>query len=272
MSTAEITLHIYSGREDPKWKVDHNHRHFREIVTKIEAHRDGIPLPGLGYRGFTVYHESQRYHVPKQTNIALEKLLLASEAVELENTDQSEEPLLPESRKPLLSHAARTHVLTHLNVDENENIELPVYNPNNWNIPAIQPYNNCYNYANNMITNTFAQPGKKHGLKLKKHHIDGNTVKRYATKDGLEPLTVNDDDAVPTNIRNLVALVIWPDEDFHWYRLDQTLTFSHKPGTDEVRNTDEDDHTIRDPRLAARGPYIEFVTFMRTDPKIVSII
>src|SRR6185295_11525413 len=33
----------------------------------------------------------------------------------------------------------------------------PAYNPGLWNVPNTQPYNNCYNYANNIITNTFAQ-------------------------------------------------------------------------------------------------------------------
>jgi len=39
----------------------------------------------------------------------------------------------------------------------------PPYNPGKWNIPTVQPHNNCYNYGNDHITNTFAQPGRAHG-------------------------------------------------------------------------------------------------------------
>src|SRR5439155_2191799 len=39
----------------------------------------------------------------------------------------------------------------------------PLYEPAWWNVPARQPYNNCYNYATNYRTNTFAQPGRAAG-------------------------------------------------------------------------------------------------------------
>src|SRR5262249_5552517 len=36
-------------------------------------------------------------------------------------------------------------------------VDAPAYNPAVWNVFPTQPNNNCYNYANNIITNTFAQ-------------------------------------------------------------------------------------------------------------------
>ena len=37
------------------------------------------------------------------------------------------------------------------------------YNPAFWNTPAVQPKNNCYNYAMNWRSDTFAQPGRISG-------------------------------------------------------------------------------------------------------------
>ena len=37
------------------------------------------------------------------------------------------------------------------------------YNPSFWNQPSVQQYNNCYNYASNDRTDTFAQPGNISG-------------------------------------------------------------------------------------------------------------
>jgi len=34
------------------------------------------------------------------------------------------------------------------------------FNPGNWNYQPVQRRNNCYNYATNIQTNTFAQPGE----------------------------------------------------------------------------------------------------------------
>src|SRR5204863_128313 len=39
----------------------------------------------------------------------------------------------------------------------------PPYNPVLWNTPPALSQNNCYNYACNMMTNTFAQPGRACG-------------------------------------------------------------------------------------------------------------
>src|SRR5262249_25949870 len=35
----------------------------------------------------------------------------------------------------------------------------PLYEPQWWNVPGIQPFNNCYNYSCDYRTDTFAQPG-----------------------------------------------------------------------------------------------------------------
>lgn len=42
---------------------------------------------------------------------------------------------------------------------------VPPFNPSKWNNDLhVRRNNNCYNYAKNKITNTFAQPGRGSGL------------------------------------------------------------------------------------------------------------
>jgi hypothetical protein len=55
-----------------------------------------------------------------------------------------------------------------------------------------------------------------------------------------------------------VALVIWPGRDFHWYRLDRTGRWSHKPGVTPASDVDNSGNPIADPRTANRGPYTVF--------------
>jgi hypothetical protein len=61
---------------------------------------------------------------------------------------------------------------------------------------------------------------------------------------------------------HLVALVIAPGIDFHWYRKGRNGYWSHKPGSTPVINLDNSNHLIPDPRTADRGMYTQFCTFM----------
>jgi len=137
--------------------------------------------------------------------------------------------------------------------------DAPAYNPTWWDNPARQPTNNCYNYANDQATNTFAQPGRATG-----HMYTALTcpaVRAAATSDGLH--------AVPNFGGTLgpghgwyVALVIWPNVDYLWYRQDKVGCWSYKGGP--VRNKDNSGHAITDPRTCNRGPYTNFCTYMIT--------
>jgi hypothetical protein len=140
--------------------------------------------------------------------------------------------------------------------------DAPVYNPAIWNTPTVQPHNNCYNYANNQITNTFAQPGRATGHPAA--NMSCGAVQPAAQSDGLHP--------VPNFSGNLapghgwyVALVIWPNADYHWYRQDKVGCWSHKPGGTAARNVDNAGHAITDPKTCNRGPYTNFCTYMVTN-------
>ena len=68
------------------------------------------------------------------------------------------------------------------------------------------------------------------------------------------------------NLRNYVLRMhllgnCYMGGDFHWYRLDNNGTWSHKPGQTGATNLDDASRTITDPRTADTGVY-KFVCFM----------
>ena len=56
--------------------------------------------------------------------------------------------------------------------------------------------------------------------------------------------------------------------DFHWYRLDDNGTWSHKPGQGRATNLDDAKYVINDPREADTGVY-KFVCFLTADEDVV---
>lgn len=134
----------------------------------------------------------------------------------------------------------------------------PVYEPAKWNDNnGIQFNNNCYNYACNLRTNTYAQPGRASGNEYTA--LQCPEVTAGALSDGLEAVAPGLGPC--SGCCHRVALVMAPGYDFHWYRRDADGWWSHKPGGTEARNTDNSGNLISDPRTADRGPYTEFCGF-----------
>ncbi len=134
--------------------------------------------------------------------------------------------------------------------------QVPKMNLTFWNGNSeTRSENNCYNYATNRVTDTFAQPGEASGSIYA--NLTCQEVSTAAALDlGLEKTAFflykeKSDDT-------LIALVVAPSYDFHWYRRDSNGRWSHKPGSSEARNTDESKKPITSPETADRGPYKEF--------------
>lgn len=135
----------------------------------------------------------------------------------------------------------------------------PTYTPTYWNGNSRQGSNNCYNYVNSKATNTFAQPGRASGAQA--IYPSCFHVHNAAVADGLEPIS-----GYPSYILGFktgAALVIDPGSstrspDYHWYRLDENGTWSHKPGGTVATNRDNSGNTITDPQTANRGNYTIF--------------
>jgi hypothetical protein len=149
--------------------------------------------------------------------------------------------------------------------------EIP-FDPAFWNNPAHQGSNNCYNFATNRRTDTFAQPGRASGQQASV--IDCAHVKTAALSDGLvQAPPCPPDDQAP---RYLVALVqapvfspSWPHPDYHWYRRCSDGFWAHKPGGTAARSYDNSMNTIYDPETCDRGSYTNFCGYFYTQKKMV---
>ena len=276
-----VTLDVYSGQPNPTWVLDDEQAAELQRRASAAAGPRLGPLPLLGYRGFRVRPvDSERAPGPRLQGLA-ESIPGIGEAV-IAGIRDAEEFLLT-TADPHVDDELKQHVRAAIarGVDQTvlERVraaaaatcpachaaDAPAYNPGFWNTPARQPYNNCYNYANDQATNTFAQPGRATG-----HMYTALTcaaVQPAATSDGLR--------ACPNFTATLgagqgwyVALVIWPGRDYHWYRQDNVGCWSHKPGSTPARNTDNSGNAITDPKNCNRGPYTDFCTYMVTTRKV----
>ena len=133
----------------------------------------------------------------------------------------------------------------------------PNFTPSYWNGNSRQGQNNCYNYSNNKATNTFAQPGRAAGAQAT--YMSCAAVHAAAIADGLQPISYYPN--WPLDFKTGLALVVAPGYDYHWYRLDQNGTWTHKPGGTAATNRDNAGNIITDPRTANRGPYTNFCGF-----------
>ncbi|MCA9771703.1 MAG: hypothetical protein KC466_04795 [Myxococcales bacterium] len=127
-----------------------------------------------------------------------------------------------------------------------------------WNKDAkCKRSNNCYNYATDLKTDTFAQPGNEGGDPISP--ITCAEAKQSAKSDGLK-----DADGMgmcpADHIRT--ALVVDPGTDYHWYRQNADGTWSHKPGQTCATTKDNAGDPITDPATADRDGYTDFCGYM----------
>lgn len=294
MSTI-VTLNIFSGRPNPRWFLDDAaSEELRDRMYREPTLVSGAPpnLGGLGYRGVEIRFDDAAEPIYIQggvINTLVGSPNLADPKREIEkfviNT-------MPEGGKdPGMAMTTDVHGLVreHIEKELAAKIDLdkiitwlppkyngicppnvatcaPPYEPAMWNFSPTQPNNNCYNYANDRVTNTFAQPGKYHNAQYTA--LTCASVQPAAVADGLVA-SGNFTQAIADGW--YVALVIWPTVDFHWYRQDKIGCWSHKPGGTAVRNTDNSNNPITNPQTANRGGYTQFCSFMITRPCKVRI-
>ena len=138
----------------------------------------------------------------------------------------------------------------------------------------FQPNNNCYNYSTNIASNSFAQPGRMHGLFLD-FPPSGAQVVKGAELDGLSlvggadmPITELTPPSTPGHyVALLISAAYNPQQtgwngDYHWVRCDAIDTFdswSQKDGNDQVTNFDFAGHLITNPKqsnwIVNQGPF-----------------
>lgn len=283
--TVIVTLDMYSGRPNPSWEIpDDALEKFRSLINK---QRDISPLSSpasagmLGYRGLIVSHEDKSSHL---NSFRAFDGILESPSLDTPNYvdhDSEIEEFLISQAGPALSDDERKFI----NQEFQKNVSggmansmrefslsaVPPFDPGKWNTnPTVLRNNNCYNYANDLITNTFAQPGRGTGQDGPYPPSCGGTADA-AIRDGL--IRLSSPDITPAE-GQIVALVVSTTPgffDYHWYRRDSTGMWSHKPGQTAARNTDNSGNTIGDPRECDRGPYNNFCGFFNAIPSKVHI-
>lgn len=274
-----VTLHVFSGRPDPSWELSQGQiQELSERLGRIDKATllkpPGI-VGGLGYRGFSVRAVRE---------IALEPDMYIHAGIidrtrfdaNLQTNSPDFELWLLATSGPLLSPDVEAYVRQELsgenflsNLSPERLLLVPPYNPGKWNNdPTIQNRNNCYNYANDRITNTFAQPGRGSGRSWTQLVSCATDVAPAAQRDG--QLHVGPPSTTPSE-GHFIALVLALGYDYHWYRLDANGMWSHKPGTTPARNTDNSGRPISDPRNCDRGPYSIFCGFYHCVPSNIRI-
>jgi hypothetical protein len=137
----------------------------------------------------------------------------------------------------------------------NANCLAPVFEPQNWNdFDDIQFNDNCYNYGNNQLTYTFAQPGRASGGTAASMTVA--LVRTAALNDGLTWVgwTFPGNTYTCPGAGTLVFMTVAIGSDYHWYRLDKAAgKWTHKPGGTEATDRDHSNNLITNPLLADRN-------------------
>ncbi len=278
----KLTIDVFSGRPNPEVELEEDEA--RQLLDRLAPaglladDEEEVPQSYLGYRGIVVQQTGGlRDEVPSAFRLAGGRL--HGKGLAHRSRDETVEEYLlspdgPFARLDLGDEAILPKVLEL----QRETVEImrrpwkekiiwpwpkpcpcgPLYEPTWWNVPSRQPYNNCYNYSTNYRTDTFAQPGKAAGAQYTS--LSCAAVRPAAVADKL--IDAPDANNACPGEGHLVALVVAPGWDYHWYRKGRNGWWSHKPGGTAVTNLDNAGKWIYDPRNADRGPYTDFCTFM----------
>lgn len=145
----------------------------------------------------------------------------------------------------------------------------PNYDPGKWNgKQEIRETHNCFAYALNIhdpkqvdacrmnkdCNVPFHQPGSASGYSgfgAKNQKTCSDMVQRILG-DNPKISRVPFEKKCPAHTSK-IAIVVDPDEDYHFFRQDSNGYWSHKPGGTPVTNLDADKSVIYDPALANRN-------------------
>jgi hypothetical protein len=289
-----ITLDVYSGRPNPVVEIA-DETEARALLREVQqipsvAGDSEITGEALGFRGFRLEALSDDVvlapdagsgvYLPARSLAAGDREAGVAERL-LTLMEQGEAPADAPAAAAVLDAPLRQFLLEQLAerggqsvedtaapraaepaaaepTDVTCQIELGVFNPGFWNNdPTVRGNNNCYNYASNWRTNTFAQPGRGCGQQYTA--ITCQEMTRASLCDGMHRRF----DCFPDTEkpRYLVALVVAPGpgfRDFHWFRKQSGEFWGHKPGGTAARNVDNSNALISNPETANRGPYTQF--------------
>ena len=270
----KVQLDIFSGRPNPYWMLSKEEE--SKLVDQILANPNAmLPLSadtgGLGYRGFIVELVNQddgpyaqlklpsafrlggMYDVDKSASLWL---LDTSEKPDVEVSDFLRD-VAAKGIDGAIAQLPPTQIVPGTPSDDRGpgqscavNFLTSDTDFSFWNGSSYRPYNNCYNYASNYRSNTFAQPGRQAGAMFTQFTCSnlGNAVRA----DGYADSCLG---GGAQNISICLVLKPAPDPDFHFYRLCSNNHWCHKPGSTSARNTDNSGNWITSVSSCDRGPY-----------------
>jgi hypothetical protein len=145
----------------------------------------------------------------------------------------------------------------------------PPYEPARWNNKReLRETHNCFAYAMNVhdpkqvkaclldkdCNVPFHQPGSASGhpgFRTRRLKTCPDMVARLLGDNPSMKMTTFTGKCPPHTSK--IALVVDPNEDYHFFRQDSNGLWSHKPGGTAVTNLDANDRLIYDPLLASRN-------------------
>ena len=130
------------------------------------------------------------------------------------------------------------------------------FDPTLWNDDSnIKNSHNCYTYALGKIVkglDSKAQPGYASGFDhIEDQDYDCKTFRERLKKDSPGSYLEKHDNACLPGFYK-VFLALDPQNDYHWYRQDNDMRWSHKPGSTDVINVDASNNKISNPLIANR--------------------
>ncbi|CAF0990440.1 unnamed protein product [Rotaria sp. Silwood1] len=271
-----VTLHVFSGTRNPVWKININQLIRIKILAYESLYENNnltlLSKPTtrvMGYQGFTVSCSSDKYVFVHGIS-PLEHLLLLGGRRYLSVS--------------IVRHV-KDHVgeimsdITHVESNNADCNHVPIRGPDT--VPEYDPKsddkgcfitrqgdNNCYAYGTDIVTNTFPQPGRGSGKKW-----SFNTCVDMGNASVRDGLVYNGTKLpkIPPENGHFVAMLIWPDTNFHWIRMDANGYWSHKPGGTPVRNKDNRGLPIVDPSKSDFSPWTQFCSYFIAQPSKLRI-
>ena len=277
-----VTALMYSGLEDPSWELTREQEEQLESIIgtdkSVTFEQSALSTGLLGYKGFIVETTKETKSIPYKL-FCFDGIIDTADQTSSNFIDKDSEleTFLLKTGESHLSENEIGYVSAELSKNssigtgsKNKSFELlavPPFNPSKWNNnPNVRRRNNCYNYANDKITNTFAQPGRGSGSMFSA--IDCSNVSAAAQRDGQK---VSSRPTSTPSEGHYIALVVAPNYDYHWYRLDSNGMWSHKPGQTPAKNTDNAGRLISNPETCSRAPYTDFCGYFHCIPSKTTI-
>ena len=270
----EVELDIYSGRPNPRWALSkRDASSFLDRATAKDAPLRSVTEGAgrLGYAGFLIRASGVEAAILRAHGIP--SVFRVSEALGGGYGSDTEIALATSGAESLQTTGTEGDFWEAVSLLDGgavkpRGIDLPAecrifgtpwndFSP--WNHPAVVTENNCYNYASNSRTNTYAQPGRRSGVQVQPPFTVGR-VRENILDDGYQETCNGDKLKVAMVIKPNTATPGNPDNsDFHFYRRNINDAgdnrWCHKRGGTPATNRDLQGDYITNPRNAARGAY-----------------